>query len=494
MPEQPLSQSARKPIMSRAEIRAVYAQGEEAVIELVEGLLQRIEALETRLEAVEGRLSKNSKNSSQPPSGDGFVKRTKSLRDKSGKQSGGQPEHPGHTLEWRDEVDEIIEHRLEQCAGCGGSLATTVTQQVFARQVHDIPEINLRVLEHQVEVKCCEACGLKNESQFPETVSNVVQYGSRLKGVMVYLMEGQLLPSARTVEVLKDVLGVEVSGGTLYNARAQCSEELEPITEEIKAALLATEVIHFDETGLRVNGKLWWLHVASSSGLTYYFIHPKRGRAAMDAMGILLAYGGKAIHDGWQSYFVYACAHFLCNAHHLRELRFILERDQQSWAFQMSLLLVTIYGQVEVAKAAGQRALPPDEINAFESRYQAILVEGFEANPKLEPPSESAKPRGRPKQSPARNLLERLRSQSTSVLGFMNDFEVPFDNNQAERDVRMMKLKQKISGSFRSSDGAIRFARIRGYLSTLRKRGHNVLDALIALFSRKPQPLWLQPD
>jgi transposase len=229
MPEQPLSQSARKPIMSRAEIRAVYARGEEAVIELVEGLLQRIEALETRLEAVEGRLSKNSKNSSKPPSGDGFDKRTKSLRDKSGKQSGGQPDHPGHTLEWSDEVDEIIEHRLEQCAGCGGSLATTVTQQVFARQVHDIPEINLRVLEHRVEVKCCEACGLKNESQFPETVSNVVQYGPRLKGVMVYLMEGQLLPSARTVEVLKDVLGVEVSGGTLYNARAQCSEELEPI-------------------------------------------------------------------------------------------------------------------------------------------------------------------------------------------------------------------------------------------------------------------------
>ncbi len=456
--------------------------------------LQRIAALESRLEVVEGQLSKNSKNSSKPPSGDGFVKRTQSLRGKSGKQSGGQVGHPGQTLEWSETVDEIIEHRLEQCEGCGGSLSATVREQVFARQVHDIPEIDLRVTEHRVEVKCCETCGLKNESRYPEAVKNVVQYGPRLKGMMVYLMEGQLLPSARTVELLRDVVGVSLSEGTLYNARAECFESLAPLSEEIKTAVLAAEVVHFDETGLRVNGNLWWLHVASTSGLTYYFIHPKRGRTAMDEMGILPQYGGKAIHDGWQSYFVYACAHFLCNAHHLRELQFILERYQQSWAFQMSLLLVTIYGQVESAKETGQTALPLEAINAFESRYQAILTEGFEANPKLAPPPELPKPRGRPKQSPARNLLERFRSQSSSVLGFMNDFTVPFDNNQAERDVRMMKLKQKISGSFRSSDGAMMFARIRGYLSTLRKRGNNVLDALIVLFAGKPQSLHLQPE
>jgi transposase len=480
--------------MSRDEIRAVYAQGEESVIELVTELLQRIETLESRLEAVEGQLSKNSKNSSKPPSGDGFEKRTKSLRGKSEKRSGGQAEHPGHTLEWSDEVDEILEHRLEQCAGCGESLVTVPAQSVYARQVHDLPPIELRVMEHRVEVKCCECCGLKNESQFPEFVSNVVQYGPRLKGVMVYLMEGQLLPAERTVDVLREVMGVEVSGGTLYNTRAQCFQELAPISAEIKTALLASEVVHFDETGLRVNGKLWWLHVASTSGLTYYFIHPKRGRAAMEEMGILLAYAGKALHDGWQSYFVYACAHFLCNAHHLRELQFILERYQQAWAYQMSLLLVTIYGQVEAAKAAGQVALPPEQLQAFESRYQAILDEGFKANPKLAPPPESAKRRGRPKQSPARNLLERLQSHSDSVLGFMRDFAVPFDNNQAERDIRMMKLKQKISGSFRSSDGAIMFARIRGYLSTLRKQGQNVLDALIDLFARKPQSLQLKPE
>jgi transposase len=480
--------------MSRDEIRAVYAQGEEAVIELVTGLLQRIETLESRLEAVEGRLSKNSKNSSKPPSGDGFEKRTKSLRGKSDKQNGGQPGHPGHTLEWSDEVDEMIEHRLEQCAGCGESLATVPAEQVYARQVHDLPPIELRVMEHRVEVKCCACCGLKNESQFPEFVSNVVQYGPRLKGVMVYLMEGQLLPAERTVDLLREVMGVEVSEGTLFNTRSQCFQELAPITEEIQTALLASEVVHFDETGLRVNGKLWWLHVASTSGLTYYLIHPKRGQAAMEEMGILLEYAGKAVHDGWASYFVYACAHFLCNAHHLRELQFILERYQQAWAYQMSLLLVTIYGQVEVAKAAGQSALPPEQLQAFESRYQAILEEGFDANPKLAPPPESAKRRGRVKQSPSRNLLNRLQSHADSVLGFMRDFSVPFDNNQAERDIRMMKLKQKISGSFRSSDGAMMFARIRGYLSTMRKQGRNVLEALIDLFSRKPQSLQPQPE
>ena len=487
-----MSPNERQPMMSRDEIRAVYEQGEAAVVELVEGLLQRIQVLETRLDEVEGRLIKDSQNSNQPPSGDGFAKRTRSLRGKSQKKSGGQPDHPGQTLEWRDQVDEIIEHRVEQCAGCGASLRATLAEQVFARQVHDIPAIALKVSEHRVEVKCCAGCGQVNQGQFPESVSTVVQYGPRLKGMMVYLMEGQLLPSERTVEILSDLLGVSVSEGTLYNVREQAYQHLAGITTEISNTLLISEVVHFDETGLRVNGQLWWLHVASTNALTYYFIHPKRGKIAMDEMGILPHYDGKAIHDGWKSYLIYACEHFLCNAHHLRELQFIVERYQQLWAFSMSLLLVSIYTQVEAAKAAGQTALPPEQLSAVETRYQAILAEGFQVNPPL-PAPETAKPRGRPKQSPPQNLLERLRSQRPSVLGFMYDFTVPFDNNQAERDSRMMKLKQKISGSFRSPGGARMFCRIRGYLSTLRKQGHNVLDALVALFSGEPKPLF-QPE
>ncbi len=214
----------------------------------------------------------------------------------------------------------------------------------------------------------------------------------------------------------------------------------------------------------------------------------------MDEMEILPGFEGKALHDGWKSYEGYDCDHFLCNAHHLRELQFIQQRYDQPWAFQMSLLLVTILRQVQAAQAEAHTALPAEQLQAFEARYQAILDQGFAANPPPTPPPDAPKKRGRPQQSPPRNLLNRLQSHQASVLGFMYDFAVPFDNNQAERDIRMAKLKQKISGCFRSEDGAHRFARIRGYLSTLRKQGLNVLDALIALFSGNPIPLVLQPE
>jgi transposase len=489
-----LSKKERPITLSQKEIRAVYAQGEEAVVTLVTQLLERLSKLESRVEDLEGRLSKTSRNSSKPPSGDGFGKRTKSLRIKSEKPSGGQPDHPGSTLEWRNEVDEVAVHPVNECSECGASLSGVPVEQVLSRQVFDIPPIELWVTEHQVQVKCCPDCGVQSQGAFPAEASNVVQYGPRLKGMMVYLMEGQLLPAQRTCEVLNDLLGVKVSEGTLYNTKAQCFEQLAPIEQEIQQTLLKSSVAHFDETGMRVNGRLWWLHVACSNGLTYYFVHPKRGQAAMDEMAILPEFTGKAIHDGLKSYAGYDCEHFLCNAHHLRELQFILERYGQWWAYQMSLLLSTILCQVQSAKAEGQTTLAPQQRDAFEARYAAILEQGFEANPNPIPGADVPKKRGRPKRSPPRNLLERLRSQQAAVLGFMNDFEVPFDNNQAERDLRMMKLKQKISGCFRSEDGAKMFSRIRGYLSTLRKQDRNILDVLIALFSGNPEPLIPQPE
>ena len=388
----------------------------------------------------------------------------------------------------------VVEHPVTSCSGCGAGLEAEPVEYQLLRQVYDIPPLDLEVTEHRVAVKRCPHCGQQSEGEFPAEATNVVQYGARLKGVMVYLMEGQLLPSERTCEVLDEVLGVKVSEGTLYNTRAQCFKQLEPISSEIHAAIAAAAVVHFDETGMRVNGKLWWLHVACTNGLTYYFVHPKRGAVAIDEMGILPEFEGKAIHDGWKSYAGYDCEHFLCNAHHLRELQFILERYQQPWAFQMSLLLVTILRQVQAAPDQGHTSLPPEQLQAFDARYQIILDQGLAANPSLAPPPGAAKKRGRPKQSPPRNLLLRLQSEQASVLGFMYDFAVPFDNNQAERDIRMMKLKQKISGSFRSSDGAKMFCRIRGYLSTLRKQNQNVLDALIALFLGNPKPLLLQPE
>jgi len=303
----------------------------------------------------------------------------------------------------------------------------------------------------------------------------------------VYLLDYQLLPSARVEALLSDVLGCEISESTLYSARSRCFRELAPIERLIQAALEEAEVLHGDETGLRVKGKLRWLHVASSDSLTFYFVHPKRGKAALEAMGIWDEFEGIGVHDGYRSYFQYQGGHGLCNAHHLRELEFISERYQQTWATEMATLLCDIKQQVDQAKATKQTALPPELVAWFEARYATLIEVGLAANPDPEPePVEAPNRKGRRKQSPAKNLLDRLHRYRAYVLAFLYDFRVPFDNNQAERDLRMMKLKQKISGGFRTEDGANSFARIRGYISTLKKQGMNVLDALKQAFLGNP--------
>jgi transposase len=478
------------------EVRAVYARGEEAVIELVRGMVEHIARQEARLTELEGIVKKNSSNSSKPPSGDGFGKKNKSLRIKSQKKTGGQTDHQGTTLEWSEQVDEIVSHQVPQCYGCGSDLGAEPVAALRARQVYDIPPTKLKVTEHQAEVKICPHCQRENQAKFPTFVTNVVQYGARLKSMMVYLMEGQLLPSARTCQILSDVVGANISEGTLFNTRSQCFEQLATKEEATRAKIVASDVVHFDETGMRVSGKLWWLHVACTDGLTYYCVHSKRGREAIDEMEILPQFEGKAIHDGWKSYQNYECEHYLCNAHHLRELTFIWEQYQQAWALQMFILLGSIKSAVDEAQATPKQ-LATEALDTFEARYQQILDQGFGANPPPPPPpptNHRRKRTGRLKQSPARNLLDRLQNHRASVLGFMHDLDVPFDNNQAERDIRMVKLKQKISGTFRSESGARMFCRIRGYISTLRKQGLNVLDAFISLFSGHPQSPISQPE
>lgn len=456
--------------------------------------LKRLDSLEARLDKLEGREKKTSRNSHKPPSGDGFKKRTKSLRGKSGKSSGGQPGHQGQTLEWQAQADWVEYHEENYCQQCGGSLAAEAVEEWIARQVVDIEPIEPLVTEHRASVKCCRHCGHQNQASFPATATTVVQYGPRLRGVMLYLMEAQLLPSARTTEVLKDLFGATVSEGTLYNSRKHCFEQLALVEQRVQSQLANASLVHFDETGMRVNGQLFWLHVACTDGLTYYFVHTKRGRLAMDEMGILPVFSGKAVHDGWQSYSGYDCAHFLCNAHHLRELQFVLEHHQQWWAYQMSVLLVTILHQVNQAKDKGEEALDIDQLKAFETRYDDIIALGLADNPMPPPDPYVPKKRGRVKRSAPRNLLERLQAHKAAVLGFMHDFEVPFDNNQAERDLRMMKLKQKISGCFRSQNGAEMFCRIRGYIATIRKQGCNLFDALIRLFEANPRLPLTQPE
>jgi transposase len=469
--------------LTRDEIRGIYAQGESAVIALVEGLLHQLsehqsalKALESRVKALENQKAKDSHNSSKPPSGDGFGKRTKSLRTKSERPSGGQQGHPGSTLEWIAQPDFTEVHGVEECHGCGLSLSQTPVQGWELSQVHELPVMRLQVTEHHAQVKCCPRCQTLNRGQFPSGIIRGVQYGSALKGLMVYLSDYQLLPSQRVIELLSDVFGCSISQGTLHNVRQRCFEELKPIEGEIIEAIQTSSVAHFDETGARVKGKLFWLHVASSKRLTYYFIHGKRGQIAMDEMNILPHFKGVSVHDGLKSYAQYDCLHALCNAHHLRELIFISEQYAQPWAESMIKLLLDIKKQVDESKAQGLHALDPGLLNAFEIRYQTLLNEGFTANPPV--PLDVTKARGRPKQSSPKNLLDRLQSQQSEVLRFMVDFDVPFDNNQAERDLRMMKLKQKISGGFRSLLGGQFFCRIRGYISTLKKQEQNILDEL----------------
>jgi len=476
-------------------IRAAYRQGEEAVIVLVENLLktqtEAIGKLEVRIQVLEDQACKDSKNSSQPPSGDGFKKRTQSLRTQSGRKSGGQLGHPGSTLAWVEEPDEIEQHLIEICQGCGASLVERPLVEWQCAQVHDLVPIKIVVREHQAAVKQCDCCGQSNQAAFPIGVTNRAQYGSRLRSLMVYLMDYQLLPSARVQALLSEVLGCQLSEGTLYESREKCFELLTEVETGIAEAVQQAEVAHFDETGLRVKTKLMWLHVASTTALTYYFIHPKRGSEAIAAMAILPQFEGTSVHDGWRSYALYDCVHALCNAHHLRELRFLVERYQQGWAEQMMTLLVTMKAAVEQAQTQKQTQLSANEITQFEQQYRNLLDLGLKLNPANPPLPHS---RGRPKQTPARNLLERLDTHQAEVLRFLYDFQVPFDNNQAERDLRMMKLKQKISGGFRSWEGVRIFCRIRGYLSTLKKQGHNLLNALEQLFLGHPISLNLQPE
>ena len=482
--------------MSRDEIRAVYRQGEDAVVALIEMLITRFNALEedvavlkkqlgkangeiTRLKA---QIAKDSHNSSKPPSSD-MYHAPKNLRKKSFKRSGGQPGHQGHTLRQVENPDYVNIHQLHGRCTCGRELSAGKFVGYKERQVFDLPPIHLEVTEHRVEIRKC-ACGKQHIAQFPENVVAPAQYGSRVQAILAYFSSYQLLPQNRLVEAMRDLFNVHVSEGTLNNIVVKVHERLEKTEESIKSSIRGSAVAHMDETGMYVAGKRWWEHVCSTVLFTYYFCHPNRGTKAMKDGGMIEGYAGRAIHDGWASYFDFDCRHGLCNAHHLRELTFVKEELKQGWAERMIGHLCRIKEIVERAQAAGRDALAPATLRAYRRQYSQIIASGYRANP---PSVEVRKPgqRGRLKQSPSRNLLDRLSKYAEETLAFMYDFNVPFDNNLSERDVRMTKVKQKISGCFRSPEGAYAFCRIRGYISTVRKHGLNVLDQLIKCFDDK---------
>jgi len=485
-----LSQSAITIPLSREDILAIYEEGPEAVVALVQTIFSkqaaRIAELEERIKSLEDQKNKNSRNSSKPPSTDTFQK-IKGQRKPSGKTVGGQKGHKGHTLEMTDKPDHVIVHPVTKCETCGRSLCDAKAVSYERRQVFDLPPIKVEVFEHQAERKICPNCHSLNRATFPKEVVHPVQYGTRLKSVATYLNQYQLVPFDRLSEAFVDLFGHRLSQSTLIDINRACYDILESVEEEIKQQLIASPVICLDETGMRIEGKRKWCHVVSTENLTYYAAHPNRGSKANEDMGILPVYRGLAMHDGWFSYFKFKCEHALCNAHHIRDLAFIHEEDKQNWAKDLIDHLINIKATVDRRKSIDSK-LDLAEIKHFEDKYNHIIeMAKLENPPPIISDSEGQiKKRGKKKKTKAQNLLERLDKYRREALAFMHDFEVPFDNNLAERDIRMMKVQQKISGTFRSWEGARIFCRIRGYISTVKKNSISVIDAIQGAFEGHP--------
>lgn len=436
-------------------------------------LLLRLEAevrrLRLEIKELKARLALNSRNSSKPPSSDGLAKPApKSLRQKSGRRPGGQPGHPGRTLQPVAKPDHIEVHRLESCP-CGLCQGRSLRQEpvldYVKGQVFELPAKPLEVTEHRGEVKRCPVSGCIVTAALPEGVNAPAQYGPRFKAQMVYLNVEHFVPYERLTRVCEDLYGQPLSEATIVAANQRAYEQLEPFERRLVEILPQAPLNHCDESGVRVAARLHWLHVVSNPGLTFYGVHPRRGAEAMDEFGILPRCRNFLMHDHWKPYFRYRQAlHVLCNEHHLRELKYLYEEHQQAWAQQMSQFLLDCLERRRSQGVVGKR-----EFRKIQTQYRAILRQARRHHPRQQ---------GQGPQSKAANLLQRLEDFEWSVLAFLIFEEVPFTNNGAERDLRMEKTKQKISGGFRTLHGARVFARIRSYISTVRKQGRNILEEL----------------
>lgn len=450
---------------------------------LMEHMREQISGLNAQVKSLRDQISKNSHNSSLPPSSDRFVRQPKSLRPKSEKKTGGQEGHRGTTLPFSDAPDEVIEHQVSVCSSCQHDLQQVKACVTLRRQVVDIASPRLIVQEHRAEQKQCPGCQHITCASFPTTVAAPLQYGPMIGAAAVYLTQQQLLPLERTCEVLGDLLGVQMSEGTVGELIKRTASHLAPVEQQIKEALISSAVIHQDETGLYVMGKRYWEHVTSTATLTHYQVEKSRGQAALEAIGILSVFKGISIHDAWGSYFLYECEHAICLVHILRDLVFQAEEQGMVWAADLKELLLDMKKATEQAREQGRHWLDPLEVADWEGAFLRLLDEGDQMTPRATAPPGT---RGRIKQSTARNLLDRLRKHQKAVFCFLEDLRVDFDNNLAERDLRMIKVQQKVSGCFRSLSGAQAFSRIRGYLSTLRKQGLPLLSALQATLCGHP--------
>jgi transposase len=441
-------------------------------------------ALAARVAELERQLGKHSGNSSRPPSSDGLGKPPAPRRQRrGGRAPGKQPGAPGAHLAQVPDPDQVVVHRPQRCGGCGGDLTLAPVVGVEARQVFDLPEIRLRVCEHRAERRAC-ACGQITAGVFPTQARAAACYGPGVRGLASYLMVQHHLPVERAAQVLDDALGAGVSAGTLGGLAAEAAAGLGGFVERVRERLTRSQVAHFDETGARVAGRLHWVHSASTELLSLFVVHPKRGVAAMDAAGVLPGFQGVAVHDGWSPYWRYQGAtHALCAAHLLRELEAAAELPGQGWAAELGEWFTIACAKTTDARDAGADRLEPAVMAGLCDRYDRILAKGRAANP---PPPRLPGRRRRRRRSPAACLLERLEAHRDEVQRFIEDLRVPPTNNLAERDIRMVKLQQKVSGCWRTLEGAQAFLTVRSYISTARKHGINPLAALRRLFEGNP--------
>ena len=460
-------------------------------------LRRRVHELEREITSGVTRVERDSHNSSLPPSFDPpwkKVKRTRSLRKKTGLSVGGQVGHTGSTLRQVEHPDHLIIHELKVCHLCNASLDSSPPQNIIRRQVFDIEDGRVKVTEHRAEARRCKQCGETTRAMFPASVRAPVQYGQGVLSRSCYLHLYQLLPIARTSETMRDLFGCTLSPATVQRVSRLSARRLVHAELRIKAALRDSSLIGVDETGLRVAGASGYIHVARTDALTHYAYDERRGKAAMDEIGILPQFKGTLVRDGFSSYQWYGqCRHSLCNAHLLRDLVFVTEAypEQEEWTTQLSKLLLKIKRKVEKANREPDAELSQRVKTDFLRRYDRLVRRADRLNPP--PPKgvasiDASKNKLFHRPTPG-SLIKRLQRRRDEVLRFMTDTSVPFDNNGSERDLRMVKLQQKISGCFRTPDGARSFCRVRSYLSTARKQGHSLLHSLERALCGKPLPL-----
>jgi len=442
-----------------------------------------------RVQNLEDKLAKNSSNSGNPPSSDGPAKPKKngSLRGKSGKKPGGQLGREGKNLSPVEAPDVIEVYSPVVCSGCHGLLEGIEACSVDTRQVFDVPEITVFVKEHRAETKICPCCGIKTKGEFPQGVNGAVQYGERVKALAAYFMHQHFIPFDRMAQIFEDVFDIPLSPGTCSNMDKKLFTNLEVFEKNLKAYLIACKVLHLDETGVRCAKKLHWIHVTSSQTATFLGLHTKRGGEAIDDLNILPQYRGSVVHDHWHCYFSYKqVKHGLCNVHHLRELKYVYEQEKSDWAKEMSELLLKGKKLTEQAKDEGQSAVTQSNIEIIEEEYKSLLVKAGLVY--MEAAQKEGLPTGVGKQG--FNLFRRLLRKMDVVLYFLRDLSIPFSNNLAEQDLRMEKVKQKISGCFRTFFGGVISCRVRSYISTSRKQGWNIIDALAEAIRGSPRMVY----